>query len=102
VSSWVAPIMFFIGLFLGMTQLAWLGIFLFGLGAVFALITLPVEFNASKRGLQLLRTYQLADGQEIQGAKAVLDAAALTYVAALIQALVTILYYVSIMNRRRN
>jgi uncharacterized protein len=102
VSSWVAPIMFFIGLFLGMTQLSWLGIFLFGLGAVFALITLPVEFNASKRGLQLLRTYQLADGQEIQGAKAVLDAAALTYVAALLQALVTILYYVSIMNRRQD
>jgi uncharacterized protein len=102
VSSWVAPIMFFIGLFLGLTQLAWVGIILFGLGAVFALITLPVEFNASKRGLQLLQTYQLADGREIQGAKAVLDAAALTYVAALVQALVTILYYVSIMNRRRN
>lgn len=102
VSAWVAPIMFFIGLFLGMTQLAWVGIILFGLGALFALITLPVEFNASKRGLQLLQTYQLADGREIQGAKAVLDAAALTYVAALVQALVTILYYVSIMNRRRN
>jgi Zn-dependent membrane protease YugP len=72
VSSWVAPIMFFIGLFLGVTQLAWLGIILFGLGAVFALVTLPVEFNASKRGLQLLQTYQLADGQEIRGAKAVL------------------------------
>lgn len=102
VSSWVAPIMFFIGLFLGLTQLAWVGIILFGLGAVFALITLPVEFNASKRGLGLLQTYQLADGREIQGAKAVLDAAALTYVAALVQALVTILYYVSIMNRRRD
>jgi len=102
VSSWVAPIMFFIGLFLGMTQLAWVGIILFALGAVFALITLPVEFNASQRGLRLLQTYQLADGRELQGAKAVLDAAALTYVAALVQALVTILYYVSIMNRRRN
>ncbi len=102
VSSWVAPIMFFIGLFLGLTQLAWLGIILFGLGAIFALITLPVELNASQRGLRLLQTYQLADGQEIQGAKAVLNAAAFTYVAALIQALITILYYVSIMNRRRS
>jgi hypothetical protein len=99
-SSWVAPIMFFIGLLLGLTQLAWLGIILFGLGALFALITLPVEFNASKRGLQLLQTYQLADGQEIRGAKAVLDAAALTYVAALAQALMTLLYYVSFMGRR--
>jgi Zn-dependent membrane protease YugP len=102
VSSWVAPIMFFIGLLLGATQLAWLGIILFGLGAVFALVTLPVEFNASKRGLQLLQTYQLADGQEIKGAKAVLDAAALTYVAALAQALMTLLYYVSFMGRRSN
>ena len=93
---------FFIGLLLGMTQLAWLGIILFGLGAVFALITLPVEFNASKRGLQLLQTYQLADGQEIKGAKSVLDAAALTYVAALAQALMTLLYYVSFMGRRSN
>ena len=100
VSSWVAPIMFFIGILLGMTQLAWLGIILFGAGALFALITLPVEFNASKRGLQLLQTYQLADGQEIRGAKAVLDAAALTYVAALAQALMTLLYYLSFMNRR--
>jgi uncharacterized protein len=100
VSSWVAPVMFFIGLLLGMTQVAWLGIILFGLGALFALVTLPVEFNASKRGLQLLQTYQLADGQEIRGAKAVLDAAALTYVAALAQALMTLLFYVSFMNRR--
>jgi uncharacterized protein len=102
VSSWVAPIMFFIGLLLGMTQLAWVGIILFGLGAVFALITLPVEFNASKRGLRLLQTYQLADGREIQGAKAVLDAAALTYVAALAQALMTLLYYVGFMGRSRD
>jgi Zn-dependent membrane protease YugP len=102
VSSWVGPIMFLIGLLLHLTPLAWLGVLLFGVGAVFALITLPVEFNASKRGLQLLKTYQLADGQELQGAKAVLDAAALTYVAALAQALMTLLYYVSFMNRRRN
>jgi uncharacterized protein len=100
VSSWVAPVMFILGVLLGMTQVAWLGIILFGLGALFALVTLPVEFNASKRGLQLLQTYQLADGQEIRGAKAVLDAAALTYVAALAQALMTLLYYVSFMNRR--
>jgi uncharacterized protein len=102
VSSWVGPIMFFGGILLGLTQLAWVGIILFSLGALFALVTLPVEFNASKRGLQLLQTYQLADGQEIRGAKAVLDAAALTYVAALAQALMTLLYYVSFMNRRRN
>lgn len=102
-SSWVAPILFFIGLFLRMTGLAWLGVILFSLGAVFALITLPVEFNASHRGLRLLQTYQLADGRELQGAKAVLDAAALTYVAALAQTLATLLYYVTLLSggRRR-
>ena len=52
VSSWVAPILFFIGLLLGITQLAWVGVILFGVGAVFALITLPVELDASRRALR--------------------------------------------------
>jgi Zn-dependent membrane protease YugP len=82
--------------------LAWLGVLLFGLGALFALVTLPVEFNASKRGLQLLETYQLADGRELSGAKSVLDAAALTYVAALAQTLATLLYYVTLLGGRNN
>jgi len=94
VSAWVGPILFMIGLFLNMTGLAWLGVAAFGAGAVFALITLPVEFNASRRGLQLLETYQLADGREMKEVKSVLDAAALTYVAALAQTLGTLLYYV--------
>ncbi len=104
ISGWVAPIMFLLGWFLNYSGLVWLAIILFGLGAVFALITLPVEFNASRRGLQLLQTYQLLDGQELQGAKAVLQAAALTYVAALIQALATMMYYISLVtggSRRR-
>ena len=86
----------------GLPFLLLAGIVLFSGVVFFQVVNLPVEFNASKRGLRLLQTYQLADGQEIRGAKAVLDAAALTYVAALLQALITILYYVSIMNRRRN
>jgi uncharacterized protein len=102
VSSWVGPILFFVGLFFNLMQLAWIGVIFFGAGVVFALITLPVEFNASRRALGLLQTYQLADGEELRGAKAVLDAAALTYVAALIQSLATMLYYLSILNRRRN
>jgi Zn-dependent membrane protease YugP len=104
ISGWVAPIMFLLGWLLNYSGLVWLAIILFGLGAVFALITLPVEFNASRRGLQLLQTYQLLDGQELQGAKAVLQAAALTYVAALIQALATMMYYISLVtggSRRR-
>jgi Zn-dependent membrane protease YugP len=102
VSSWVAPLLFFIGFLLGLTQLAWLGVIFFGVSVVFALITLPVEFDASKRALKLLESYQLADGRELQGARSVLQAAALTYVAALAQTLLTLLYYVSILGRRRD
>jgi Zn-dependent membrane protease YugP len=97
IGSWLGPIVFFVGFLLsgitGSTAIAWLGLFLFAGTAVFALVTLPVEFNASRRAQQLLRTYQLADGRELQETKQVLDAAALTYVAALAQALSTLLYY---------
>ena len=96
--SWLGPIIFFAGFFLsgfiGSTIIAWFGLFLFAGTVVFALLTLPVEFNASKRALQLLHAYRLADGPELQEAKAVLDAAALTYVAALAQAISTMLYYI--------
>lgn len=102
VSSWVAPLLFFAGFLLGLTQLAWVGVILFGISVLFALITLPVELDASRRALRLLQTYQLADGTELQGAKSVLSAAALTYVAALAQTLLTLLYYVSILGRRRD
>jgi Zn-dependent membrane protease YugP len=94
VSSWVGPILFLLGWFLQSTGLAWAGVLLFAAGAVFALVTLPVEFNASQRGLQLLESYQLVDGREMVGARKVLNAAALTYIAALAQTLSTLLYYV--------
>ena len=97
IGSWLGPLIFFAGFFLsgltGSTLIAWLGLFLCGGTLVFALITLPVEFNASKRAQQLLHTYQLAGGRELQETKQVLDAAALTYVASLAQALSTMLYY---------
>ncbi len=101
-SAWVGPIMFMAGIFLQLTGLAWLGVFAFGLTAIFAVMTLPVEFDASKRGLRLLQTYNLTVGNEVQGAKAVLDAAALTYVAAAIQSIATLLYYVSLIAGRRD
>jgi Zn-dependent membrane protease YugP len=108
IGSWLGPIIFFAGFFLsgfvGSTAIAWLGLFLFAGTVVFALVTLPVEFNASSRAQQLLRAYQLADGRELLETKQVLDAAALTYVAALAQALSTMLYYVFLLtgfSRRR-
>jgi len=102
VSAWVAPILFLIGFLFNMLSLAWLGVAFFAASAIFALVTLPVEFNASRRALNLLQTYQLTDGRELQGAKAVLDAAALTYVAALAQTLATLLYYVTLLGRRND
>jgi hypothetical protein len=105
--SWLGPIIFFIGFLLsgvtGSTTLAWIGLFLFAGTAVFAIITLPVELDASKRAQSMLYTYQLADGQELKETRQVLNAAALTYVAALAQALSTILYYVFLLTgMRRN
>jgi Zn-dependent membrane protease YugP len=72
------------------------------LSAIFAVMTLPVEFDASRRGLRLLQSYNLTVGNEVQSAKAVLDAAALTYVAAAIQAVTTLLYYVMLLAGRRD
>ncbi|OQA40895.1 MAG: putative neutral zinc metallopeptidase [Chloroflexi bacterium ADurb.Bin325] len=102
VSAWIAPLLFLVGFLLNIMSLAWLGVLFFAASAVFALVTLPVELNASRRALHLLQAYQLTDGRELQGAKAVLDAAALTYVAALAQTLATLLYYVTLLGRRND
>jgi hypothetical protein len=82
--------------------LAWVGLLLFGLTAIFSLVTLPVEFDASKRAKQQLAQSGLLTPQEIQGVDKVLDAAALTYVAAAIQAITTVIYYFMLMSRRRD
>ena len=97
-------ILIMIGLFLGFTQLAWLGILVFAGGAVFALATLPVEFNASARAKHLLvQTGIIQTSEEQRGVNAVLNAAALTYVAGLVTAILQLLYYVSLVGggRRR-
>ncbi len=99
--GYIGPALFFVGLLLQITSVAWLGIIFFGATAVFALITLPVELNASSRAKQVLVTNGILTPQEVQGVDKVLDAAALTYVAAAVQSLATLLYYVSILNRRR-
>ncbi len=97
-------ILIMIGLFLRFTELAWLGIIIFAGGAVFALATLPVEFNASARAKQLLvQTGIIQTDEEQRGVNAVLNAAALTYVAGLVTAILQLLYYVSLVGggRRR-
>jgi hypothetical protein len=75
-------------------NMAWIGVFLFAAAVLFTLVTLPVEYNASSRARQMLRTTGLVSDQEYQAASAVLSAAALTYVAAMLQALATLFYFV--------
>lgn len=95
-------ILILIGLFLNFTSLAWLGVLIFSGGAVFALATLPVEFNASARAKELLwRTGIIQTDEERSGVNAVLNAAALTYVAGLVTAVLQLLYYVSLVGGRR-
>ena len=111
IGSYLGWILVMIGLFLsyaGMalgTNIAWLGVLIFAGGAVFALATLPVELNASARARRLLSETGIISGPEEQrGVNTVLTAAALTYVAALVTAVLQLLYYVSLvggLGRRR-
>jgi hypothetical protein len=97
IGSWLGPIIFLIGfLMAGLIgpTVAWIGVLLFAGVAAFALITLPVEFDASRRAKALLTSYGLIVPQEAPNVSAVLNAAALTYVAAATQAISTMLYYV--------
>jgi Zn-dependent membrane protease YugP len=98
-------ILIFVGLLLRWTELAWLGVAVFAGGAVFALATLPVELNASARARQLLvQTGVIQSEQEERGMNTVLNAAALTYVAGLVTAILQLLYYIMLVSggRRRD
>jgi len=105
--SWLGPIVFLVGFLLRGTigtSIAWLGIGLFAVTALFAVVTLPVELNASHRAKELLVNKGIISVQDRQGVNSVLDAAALTYVAAAVQAISTLLYYLFLLSgssRRR-
>jgi uncharacterized protein len=94
----------YVGIALG-TNVAWLGVVVFAGGAVFALATLPVELNASARARRLLAETGIISGtDEERGVSTVLNAAALTYVAALVTAVLQLLYYIALvggLGRRR-
>ncbi len=95
IGSTLGWILIFLGILLQIAQVAWLGALVFAGGALFALITLPVEFNASVRAMALLtETGLIVTEEERRGVKSVLDAAALTYVAGLGAAVAQLLYYV--------
>ena len=95
-------ILLLVGMVLYSQSLFFVGILLFSLTTLFQLITLPVEFNASHRALQTLENEQLLYDDELSGAKKVLKAAALTYVAALLMSALQLLRYVLIFVGRNN
>jgi Zn-dependent membrane protease YugP len=99
--AWAGPLLFIAGLYLNSQNLAFIGLIAFSAAALFSLITLPVEFNASRRGLAMLQSAGILQPQEIPGAQKVLRAAALTYVAAALQSIGTLLYYITLFNRRQ-
>ena len=90
-SIWILPV--FAGLILGLTGLTTIGLVLFSAVVLFQLVTLPVEFDASKRALVALEQQGLLASDEIGGARAVLNAAALTYVAGFVASLGQLLYF---------
>lgn len=107
IGSWLGWILIFAGILLNMANLAWIGILVFSGGALFALATLPVELNASARAKRLLADTGIVAGpDERAGVNNVLNAAALTYVAALATAVLQLLYFVSLVGgiggRRRS
>ena len=102
-SRWSVYILLF-GILLSFGFLAYIGFWLYAVVAFFQLVTLPVEFNASRRAITALEEGGALDRDELSGAKKVLSAAAMTYVAALLSALVQLLRLWSIVqgnNRRR-
>lgn len=94
IGSYLGWIFIIIGVLLRFTGLAWLGVAVFAGGALFALATLPVELNASARAKRLLvETGLIVGDDEQRGVSNVLNAAAMTYVAALVTAVLQLLYY---------
>jgi Zn-dependent membrane protease YugP len=97
IGSYLGWILIFLGLLIRQTNIAWLGVLVFSGGALFALATLPVELNASARAKELLTNTGLIVGNnERRGVNNVLNAAALTYVAGLITAVMQLLYFVTL------
>lgn len=102
VSSYLAPILILLGFIVaGFSQLLLAGIILFSASVVFTVVTLPVEFDASRRAVAVLEAHGFVRGNEIQGVKKVLNAAALTYVAAAITAVLELIRLILIFQRRR-
>ncbi len=107
VGSRLAVPLIFLGLILSSLSekylgVAYAGLLFFALATFFQLVTLPVEFNASRRALASIESQGMLSGEELNGAKKVLSAAAMTYVAALAVSLMQLLRFAMLVGRRRN
>jgi uncharacterized protein len=98
IGSSVGFLVLFGGLLLQAPALAWVGVLLFGASTLFALVTLPVEYNASARARELLEGAGLVTREESGGVRTMLNAAAYTYVAGFAASLLTLLYYVMLVS----
>ena len=100
-SPTISYIAILLGLWFNYNGLLWLGIIFFALMVLFSLLTLPVEIDASRRGISLLKEAGLIlSQQDSDGSNAVLRAAAMTYLAAAITSVLQLLYYISVAQRR--
>ena len=100
-SSQISILLIILGFALYSRPLFAVGVVLFAVAAFFQVVTLPVEFNTSRRAIQSLRDTHMLDDQELRGAKKVLGAAAMTYVAALLVSIAHLLRYILAFNSRR-
>ena len=91
--------LFMIGIFFGFPLFTQIGIVFFGGAVIYQLVTLPVEFNASNRALNILKTRTFLYGDELKGAQKVLNAAAMTYVAATLMAISQLVRLIALNNR---
>jgi Zn-dependent membrane protease YugP len=102
IGSWLALPLIMVGLLINALSLAWVGMVFFGVVVLFQFITLPVEFDASARAKIAVHQYGIAaNPEEENGVSEVLNAAALTYVAATVAALAQLLYYLLLLQGRR-
>ncbi|MDR0652412.1 MAG: zinc metallopeptidase [Synergistaceae bacterium] len=101
IGSNMGMFLFLIGIPMGLGFLVTIGIVLFSCAVLFQIVTLPVEFDASRRALEMVRDAGIMSESELRGAKSVLSAAALTYVAATLMAIMQLLYLLSRSRGRR-
>lgn len=102
ISSQASIFIFMIGLLFSIPMLTNIGIIFFTVAVFYQIITLPVEFNASRRALKILESRNILYGNEVNGAKNVLSAAAMTYVAAALMSISQLIRLIAISNRNND